>query len=66
MTALSSCPFQSFLAVGYRDGSIKLFDVSDTENPKVVYCGHKAAITCFCWHEERVLISGSKVNLLNV
>ncbi|XP_071439850.1 WD repeat-containing protein 3 [Hetaerina americana] len=60
VTRLCPSPVKNFLAVGYADGTIKVFDFTNPDNP-VSYVGHKSAITClsYDWNGHR-LASGSK------
>ncbi|XP_046392675.1 WD repeat-containing protein 3 [Ischnura elegans] len=60
VTRLCPSPVKKFLAAGYADGAIQVFDLTDPENP-VSYIGHKSAITClsYDWSGQR-LASGSK------
>ena len=48
VTALAANHTGSILAVGYSDGSIKLFDTG-TGNSEVTFTGHKTAVTCLAF-----------------
>ncbi|KAG8223836.1 hypothetical protein J437_LFUL007857, partial [Ladona fulva] len=60
VTRLCASPVRKHLAVGYADGSIKVFNMTDSEST-VSFVGHKSAITClrYDWNGHR-LVSGSK------
>lgn len=55
-------PFDPDLyAVGYVDGSIRIWSFSDHNQPKIVFKGHKAAVTCFAFSMDGTrLASGAK------
>ena len=65
VTRLASSPGHSHLAVGYNDGSIKVFDLA-TGELQVTFNGHKSAVTALNYDQDGVrLVSGSKVGLLD-
>lgn len=52
------------MAVGYADGSIRLFNL-DTCQSDVTFQGHKSAVTCLAYDASGLrLVSGSKVSVL--
>ena len=63
VTCISASPADSrVLAVGYSDGSIRLWDVG-TREEDVTFTGHKTAVTCLDWDPAGLrLVSGSRDN----
>jgi U3 small nucleolar RNA-associated protein 12 len=60
-TRLAASPNGRHLAVGYADGSIKIFDLTNAECI-CTFSGHRFAITCLSFTAEgHLLASGSKV-----
>nr|CAD7572339.1 unnamed protein product [Timema californicum] len=60
VTCLAACPDKQHLAVGYRDGSVKVFNLKTGENT-TVFSGHRADITCLVYDADgHRLVSGSK------
>lgn len=54
-------PNKSQLAVGYMDGSIRLFDLTSGGEPTVTFKGHKSAVTALTYDSTGMhLVSGSK------
>lgn len=48
-------------AVGYGDGSVRMWKYSEPTMPRVVFKGHKAAVTCFAFSADGLrLASGAK------
>lgn len=48
-------------AVGYGDGSVRMWKCSEPAMPQVVFKGHKAAVTCFAFSADGLrLASGAK------
>ena len=61
VTSLASNTAGTLLAVGYTNGSIKLFDTA-TGSSEVTFSGHKNDVMSLCFDEECMrLVSGSKV-----
>ena len=61
MVQLCASPDGQHLAVGYHNGSIKLFNIKTGEDI-VTFNGHKSAITSLQFDQKgMVLASGSKV-----
>ena len=63
VTSLARSPTNCHLAVGYRDGYVRIFDITsqDTEC-SVVFHGHRRAITALAYeHNGMRLASGSQV-----
>lgn len=57
---LENSPDHQHLAVGYQDGSIRIFDLHTSEC-KVTFQGHKSAVTCLSYDNDGGrLASGSK------
>ena len=59
VTCISPSPSDSrLLAVGYSDGSIRLWDVG-TRETEVTFTGHKTTVTCLAWDKAGLrLVSG--------
>ena len=61
VTKLAASPDKRHLAVGYNDGTIRVFDIY-TGELKVTFSGHKSAISALNYHQSGMtLVSGSKV-----
>ena len=61
MTILAASPDKLHLAVGYMDGTIKIFNIL-TGEVAVTFSGHKSAVTALNYDNDGVrLVSGSKV-----
>jgi len=45
VSVLCSSPLKRYLAAGFRDGSVKTYNVETGEN-MAVFSGHKSTITC--------------------
>ncbi|GAB6030553.1 Dip2/Utp12 protein [Chamberlinius hualienensis] len=57
---IAKSPKQTHIAAGYRDGSIKVFDLLAGEDAIVTFHGHKSPITCLAYDESGLrLLSGS-------
>ena len=64
MTALARSPTQHQLGVGYADGTVRLFDLSNGDLV-VSFSGHKSAVTALNYDHEGVrLVSGAKVRIM--
>ena len=65
VTALARSPDHSHLAVGYRDGYIRVFDVHSGESEcSIIFHGHRRAVTALAYdHDGMRLVSGSQVSL---
>lgn len=60
VTCLAQNPKNNWLAVGYLDGSIRLFDLK-TANCVLTFNGHKSSISCLNFDQDGVrLVSGGK------
>lgn len=62
VTSLTRSPDHSHLAVGYRDGYIRVFDIQsgDVDDP-VVFCCHRRAVTALAYdHDGMRLAAGSQ------
>ena len=61
VSCISASPADSrVLAVGYSDGSIRLWDVG-TRQADVTFTGHRTSVTCLAWDAAGLrLVSGSK------
>lgn len=71
ITALAQNPHNGALAVGYADGTIKLFssegDATFNTDESVVFNGHKSAVTCLAFDGQgHRLASGSRDTVLIV
>ena len=63
VTILASSPDKVHLAVGYADGTIKIFNIL-TGEVAVTFSGHKSAVTALNYDHDGVrLVSGSKVKM---
>lgn len=51
MTYLASSPNKKYLAAGYSDGTVKIFDLTSGENV-TSFSGHRGAITCLAYDAE--------------
>ena len=61
VTCIEQNPKNQSLAVGYLDGSIRIFDLK-TQNCLLTFNGHKASISCLNFDYDGLrLVSGSKV-----
>ncbi|KJH43198.1 WD domain, G-beta repeat protein [Dictyocaulus viviparus] len=50
-----------WLAVGYADGVVRLFDRKSDETTSVVFCGHKKGVSCLAFSTDGLLLaSGGK------
>ena len=59
ITAL--CCLNSTVAVGYCDGSVRVFDISDVSEPPFLLSGHRSAVTSLLLLPDgQTLVSGSK------
>ena len=67
VSCISASPVASrVLAVGYSDGSVRLWDVG-TREAEVTFTGHKTGVTCLAWDAAGLrLVSGSKDNTVIV
>ena len=65
VTALARSPDHSHLAVGYRDGYVRVFDVHSGESEcSIIFHGHRRAVTALAYdHDGMRLVSGSQVSL---
>ncbi len=62
MTLLAASPDKLHLAVGYHDGTIRVFNIL-TGEVAVTFSGHKSAITALNYDRDGVrLASGSRVS----
>lgn len=58
---MAKTPDDRHLAVGYMDGSIRVFEVV-TGEIKITFQGHRSAVTALAYdHDGLRLVSGSKV-----
>ncbi|VDM64169.1 unnamed protein product [Angiostrongylus costaricensis] len=54
-----------WLAVGYADGVIRLFDRKANETTGVIFSGHKKGVSCLAFsHDGLTLVSGGKVGIV--
>ena len=66
ITALAKHPQNECLAVGFNDGTIKLYNETDSNSmfdseENIVFNGHKSAVTCLVFDlEGHKLASGSR------
>lgn len=51
VTYLASSPNKKYLAAGYSDGTVKVFDLTSGENV-TSFSGHRGAITCLSYDAE--------------
>ena len=63
VTSLARSPDHSHLAVGYRNGYIRVFDLLDSEDEDpVTFCCHRRAVTALAYdHDGMRLVAGSQV-----
>ncbi|GFR57849.1 WD repeat-containing protein 3 [Elysia marginata] len=60
VTSLAESPSTHHLAVGYGNGSIKIFQI-DTGQSDITFQGHKSAVTCLAYDQPGLrLVSGAK------
>ena len=62
VTCLAASPDQEHLAVGYSDGTIKIFHLITGETT-ITFSGHRSAISCLHYKDKMLLASGSYVSL---
>jgi len=61
VTALTQSPDNQHLAVGYSDGTVRIFDLI-TGQTKITFSGHKSSVTALNYDQHGMrLVSGSKV-----
>lgn len=64
VTRLAASPDKRHIAVGYTDGTVKTFDLSNGENVSI-FVGHKSEITALAYDAlGHKLATGSKVRIL--
>lgn len=64
VTRLAASPNKRHIAVGYADGTVKIFDLTSGENVNV-FVGHKSEITALAYDAFGTrLATGSKVRML--
>lgn len=64
MTAIASSPNSKQLAVGYNDGTVKVFDVRSGE-VVITFSGHKSAVSVLSYDKDGMrLVSGSNVGFV--
>ena len=62
-TRLAASPNKRHIAVGYADGTVKIFDLISSENVSV-FVGHKSEITALAYDAlGHRLATGSKVKI---
>ena len=63
MTAFKFSPDKRFLAIGYDDGEIHLYDRKNDESKKpIIFDGHKRGVNTLAFsHDGFTLASGGKV-----
>ncbi|GFO36388.1 WD repeat-containing protein 3, partial [Plakobranchus ocellatus] len=60
VTSLAKSPNTNHMAVGYSDGSIRIFQL-DTGQSDVTFQGHKSAVTCLAYDKPGLrLVSGAR------
>lgn len=60
VTYLASSPNKKYLAAGYSDGTVKVFDLTSGENV-TSFSGHRGAVTCLSYDAEgHQLASGAQ------
>lgn len=63
VTRLAASPNKRHIAVGYTDGTVKIFDLTSGENVSV-FVGHKSEITALAYDTlGHRLATGSKVKM---
>ena len=61
VTAITSSPDKKHLAVGYNDGTVKIYDLSSGEC-MITFSGHKTGISALNYDCDGMrLVSGSRV-----
>lgn len=66
VTHLAASPNKRHIAVGYADGTVKIFDLTSGENVSV-FVGHKSEITALAYDAlGHRLATGSKVRLFYI
>ena len=61
MTILRKSPTSDHLAVGYEDGTVKVFDIRSGD-VTVTFSGHKSAVTALNYDKDGMrLVSGAMV-----
>lgn len=62
VTALAACPRKHHLAVGYSNGTVRVFDLYSGECT-VTFNGHRSSVTTVNYDNEGMrLVSGAKVD----
>ncbi len=62
VTCLAKSPDRRHLAVGYNNGSIKVFDLTSGDS-HITFSGHKSAVSALNYDQEGVrLVSGANVS----
>ena len=60
---LAASPNSEHLAVGYHNGTVKIFDIKSGDE-LVTFSGHKTAVSCLAFDERGMLLaSGSRVSI---
>ncbi|CAI2344853.1 unnamed protein product [Caenorhabditis sp. 36 PRJEB53466] len=57
ITCVKQCENKPLLAVGYADGSVKLFDRENEEVEPVMFSGHKKAVNCIEFSSDGLLFA---------
>jgi len=66
VTALTQSPDNQHLAVGYSDGTVRIFDLI-TGQTKITFSGHKSSVTALNYDQHGMrLVSGSKDTIVIV
>lgn len=66
VTVLTKSPDKHHLAVGYTDGSVRIFSLMTSEM-MVTYNGHRSAVSCLAYDKQGMrLVSGSNVWLSQI
>lgn len=64
VSQIAASPSGNHIAVGYVDGNINVFELTNSD-VVCVFAGHKSAVTCLQYDEQgHRLVSGAKVSVI--
>ena len=65
VSCLAANPDKEHLAVGYSDGTIKVFNLMTGEST-ITFSGHRSAVSCLHYKDKMLLASGSHVSAFTI